>query len=125
MAVRVADGIGDLARQAEAGVEGQSGGALAEEVVKAHLVAFATEENGGTELVFLEIEGAEDARMVERFEDLEFLQSGAAYGFLDGLVCCGDSVEANAAYRVGGGVRGVEVLIGEESVLFNEFFEDI
>jgi hypothetical protein len=56
-------------------------------VVEAHLVTFATEENGGPELVFLEIEGAEDARMVERFEDLEFLQSGAANGFLRGFVC--------------------------------------
>jgi hypothetical protein len=125
VAVRVPDGVGNLADKVQARCEGQRLAALAEVVVEANFIGFAAEEDRGTEVMFNELFRAENARVFEALQNSELLESRAAGGFVGGSVFTGDGVDPDAAGDFGGRVLGLEVLAGEERVFFDEFLENV
>ena len=125
MAVGVADSIGDLAHEVEASCEGEGRAALAQVVIQANLVGFTTEQDCGTEVVLIEFAGAQDSGVFERFQNVEFLESGPADGFVRGFVFACDIVDADSAGGFRSGMFGLEVLVREERVLFDQFLQDV
>jgi len=51
-------------------------------VIETDFIWFTAEENSGADFVLIKIECAKGARVIERFEDLEFLKGRAADGFV-------------------------------------------
>ena len=92
--VGMADGLGDLADDREPSVNRQLAAPLREIVVEPDLAGVVIEEHRGPEFVGCEVLGAEDARMIERFEELKLTQGG--------------SLERVALVRRGGRVDRIE-----------------
>jgi len=77
------------------------------------------------QFVFVEVESAEDAGVIEGFENLELLECNPSNGFVRCLVLAGNRVEADAARSSRGGVLGLKILIGEERIFLDQLFEDV
>jgi hypothetical protein len=73
----MADRLGDLPDDREPSIDGQLAAALGEIVVEPDFAGVVIEEHRGPEFVGREVLGAEDARMVERFEELKLPQGGS------------------------------------------------
>jgi hypothetical protein len=70
----MADRLGDLADDGEPRVYGELGGTLGEVVVEPDLAGVVVEDEGWAEFVGGEALGAEDAWVVERFEQLKLAE---------------------------------------------------
>jgi hypothetical protein len=96
-AMSVTDGVGDLADEVDAQVQGEADAVLLEVVVEADFAGFVAEEDGGSELMLGEYLRFKDVIVAKAAEDVVF----AFRHFVDatrvdsGLA--GDDVDADAA----------------------------
>ena len=123
-AVGVADGVGDLADEVDAEVQGEGGAVLLEVVVEADFARLVAEQDGGAELVLGEGLGLENVGVAEAAEDVVF-----AFGHfvddagIDGGLA-GNDVDADAAGIVlQGDVLGAPVLERVVGAFAEEFLE--
>ena len=72
--------------------------------------------------MFVEIESSQNSGVIEGLQDLEFMQGGPADGFMSSFVFARHIVNANSASRFTGWMFGLEILISEKRVFFNQFF---
>jgi hypothetical protein len=83
-------------------------------VVEPNLIGFPAKQDCGSEFVFLKVERAENAGVIEAFQDLVFLERASSDGGARGAVTACDCVQPDAADGLRGGMFGVKVLVGEE-----------
>jgi hypothetical protein len=123
-AMGVAEGVGDLADEVDAEVQGEGGAVLLEVVVEADFAGFVAEEDGGAEFVLGEGLGFEDVIVAEAAEDVvlalgHFVDDAGIDGGL-----AGDDVDADAAGIVlERDVLGVPVLEGVVGAFAQEFLQ--
>ena len=123
--VRVADRVGNLPGQIEPNVERQCRSPLAEEMVEPNLVGFPAEQDCWAEFVFLKVERVENAGVIEALQNPEFLEGASADGLASRCVAARHRVQPRAANGMGGGMLGVEVLVGKERILFDQVLKDV
>ena len=125
VAMRIANRVADLADEAESNVQRKRRAALAEEMIETNFVCLPAEENGRAQFMFVEVKGAENAGMIERFENLKFLEGRAPNGFVGGFVFARNRVKPDASAGLCGGVLGLKILVGDERILFDQFLQNI
>ena len=105
--------LGELADEVDARGEGEVAVALLEEVIEANRGGIVLEDHGGPELMAGALHGPEDARVLERLDELKLPDRGPLVGaalLLGGVGA--DRIDADPALRVGEeDVPGLPVLI--------------
>ena len=88
-------------------------------------MGLATEQNGGSEFVLIEVESAEDTRVVKGFENLELLECRSTDSLVGRLVLASNRVETHTTQDAGSWVLGLKILVSEERILFDQFLENV